>query len=221
MNAQMKKKRMIRTVLALFILAADLFGLAAAFGILESSFRLDRLETFTVIAALNVLVYYLYVLRSLRHRGALSDIDGWRFGVLSASTFMALYTWIFLQPVYTAAGAADQLAMKILDGLVPFLVFLDWALGEKRHFRKRFIPIGMFIPVVYLIVALSAGASGHGLGTDGKNWPYPMLNADQLGWKLVMESVILLVVLLWLYCYVLVKADRRLGRKKTTQRRYR
>ena len=82
----------------------------------------------------------------------------------------------------------------------------------RSHFWKQFTWSGMILFIIYWIVALAAGAAGHGIGLNGHVYPYPFLDVDMLGWQIVIPNVILVLSELWVYDRLWIFADQMLRR---------
>lgn len=70
-----------------------------------------------------------------------------------------------------------------LHSAVPFLVGGWWLIFGSRQVGLRDLPFFLLWPAIYCAYALTRGAiTGF--------WPYPFLDADQLGWTIVARNVI-------------------------------
>ena len=78
-------------------------------------------------------------------------------------------------------------------------LLVEWLLSEKGHFWKQFTWSGMILFIIYWIVALAAGAAGHGIGLNGHVYPYPFLDVDMLGWQIVIPNIILVLFEIYIF----------------------
>lgn len=211
-RTRMKRFRYNR-LLCFLIVVTDLTGLLFLFGVFQKEFHPDRFGTFTFIASLNVLLYYLLNFFHLKHSSAIY-IPGWKFSAFIDLTSMAVYGLIYLFGSIEKSDISLHRGTAILWIILPLLLLVDWGVNEKRHTHYRFILIALFLPVLYMVLALILGANGHGIGISGNAWPYPFMNVDQLGWKLVIESCILRFLFWCFYGWLAVRTDRYLGKRK-------
>lgn len=196
------------------MIIASVAGLAVISGLPEKTFCPDRYETFTVISALNVLAYYIGEWLFLRHHREGVFIPGWKFSAVMDHLFISLYGLIYLNEYLTSDSASLRNGLMLVWVILSVLLITDWIVSPKKHTHYRFILIALFLPVVYMIVSLLVGSFGPGMGINGRQWPYPFLNVDQLGWKMVLESCILNIILMFLLCWLAIRLDRRLGRRR-------
>ncbi|MGN9813661.1 Pr6Pr family membrane protein [Micromonospora sp. BQ11] len=100
----------------------------------------------------------------------------------------------------------EALGNQFLHTVVPLLAVADWALFDRRgRLRPRYAAWWLAFPLGYLGFALVRG-----LVVD--RYPYPFLDADQLGYDGVGISAVFFAVAFWLLGLVFVGVDRGLDR---------
>ena len=130
--------------------------------------------------------------------------------VLGGTTFYIatvgiLYS-LLLRGLLELSGGA-KLANFILHDAIPVLTVLYWLVFVQKGLSKSRDPwIWLIYPVLYAIYALLRGAA------DGK-YPYPQIDAAQIGWTHTMFNVAAILVGFLVMGYALVGVDRVLGRR--------
>ncbi|MGK5739488.1 Pr6Pr family membrane protein [Micromonospora sp. URMC 103] len=104
----------------------------------------------------------------------------------------------------------EALGNQLLHTVVPLLALTDWALFDRRgRMRLRHAAWWLAFPLAYLAFALLRGLVVHG-------YPYPFLDAGELGYGGVALVSVLLAMAFWLLGVLLVGADRALARRAGT-----
>lgn len=94
---------------------------------------------------------------------------------------------------------------QFLHTVVPLLAIADWALFDRRgRLRPRYAAWWLAFPLAYLGFALVRGLVVH-------RYPYPFLDAGQLGYGGVGLSALFFAVAFWLLGLLLVGVDRGLA----------
>ncbi|MFI7428822.1 Pr6Pr family membrane protein [Micromonospora sp. NPDC049836] len=96
---------------------------------------------------------------------------------------------------------------QFLHTIVPLLAVADWALVDRRgRLRPRYAAWWLAFPVAYLGFALVRGLLVH-------RYPYPFLDAGQLGYAGVGFSALFFAFAFWLLGLLFVGADHVLARR--------
>ncbi|MGR6318344.1 Pr6Pr family membrane protein [Micromonospora soli] len=96
---------------------------------------------------------------------------------------------------------------QCLHTIVPLLAIADWALFDRRgRLRPRYAAWWLAFPVAYLGFALVRGLVVH-------RYPYPFIDAGQLGYAGVGLSSLFFAVAFWLLGLLFVGIDRGLARR--------
>ncbi|MBY8874769.1 Pr6Pr family membrane protein [Micromonospora sp. PLK6-60] len=104
----------------------------------------------------------------------------------------------------------EALGNQFLHTVVPLLAVVDWAFFDRRgRLRPRHAAWWLAFPLAYLGFALVRGLIVH-------RYPYPFVDAGQLGYGGVSVSAVGFAVAFWLLGLLLVGVDRLLGRAGTT-----
>lgn len=126
-------------------------------------------------------------------------------GMMAAMTALVLLFYhFFLRPAWQPIGLW-WLADTTLHYVTPILYLLWWALFAW-HGRLKFSNIpAMLVPVlIYLVCTMLRGAL---IG----EYPYPILEANRLGYGQVAIGLAVMLVAMALLCAIVVAADRLLG----------
>ncbi|MCM0678701.1 Pr6Pr family membrane protein [Micromonospora phytophila] len=101
---------------------------------------------------------------------------------------------------------ADALGNQFLHTVVPLLAVADWALFDRRgRLRPRYAAWWLAFPLGYLGFALVRGLVV-------ERYPYPFIDAGELGYDGVGVSAVFFAVAFWLLGLLFVGVDRVLAR---------
>ncbi|MGK5444913.1 Pr6Pr family membrane protein [Micromonospora sp. URMC 105] len=101
----------------------------------------------------------------------------------------------------------EALGNQFLHTVVPLLAIADWALFDQRgRLRVRHAAWWLAFPLAYLGFALVRGLVVH-------RYPYPFIDAGQLGYAGVSVSAVLFAVAFWVLGLLFVGVDRGLSRR--------
>lgn len=129
-------------------------------------------------------------------------------GLTAGSIIMvSLYYLFFLSGLETLTGI-DNLLNIYMHYLAPWLFVLWWLL-TAGHGALRFsdVPRMLLYPLAYVIVVMIRGALVH-------EYPYPILNVDELGYGQVAVGCFGMLVGFVVIYAVTVAVDRWLGRRQ-------
>ncbi|WP_165945852.1 Pr6Pr family membrane protein [Micromonospora sp. KC606] len=106
----------------------------------------------------------------------------------------------------------EALGNQFLHTVVPLLAIADWALFDPRgRLRVRYAIWWLAFPLAYLGFALVRGLIV-------AKYPYPFIDAGQLGYDGVAISTVFFAVVFWLLGLLLVGVDRGLSRLSGARR---
>jgi hypothetical protein len=101
----------------------------------------------------------------------------------------------------------EALGNQFLHTVVPLLAVADWALFDRRgRLRPRYAAWWLAFPLGYLGFALVRGLVV-------ERYPYPFLDAGELGYDGVSVSAVFFAVAFWLLGLLFVGVDRSLARR--------
>ncbi|WP_446219560.1 Pr6Pr family membrane protein [Micromonospora sp. IBHARD004] len=101
----------------------------------------------------------------------------------------------------------EALGNQFLHTIVPLLAVADWTLFDRRgRLRPRYAAWWLAFPLAYLGFALVRGLIVH-------RYPYPFIDAGQLGYAGVGLSSLFFAFAFWLLGLVFVGVDRGLARR--------
>lgn len=132
-------------------------------------------------------------------------------GLTAGSIVMvSIYYLFFLSGLETLTGI-NQALNVYMHYAAPWL-FVVWWLLTPEHGTLRYadIPRMLVYPLVYLVVVMIRGALVH-------EYPYPILNADTLGYSQVAIGCLGMLVGFVLIYAATVAIDRWLGRRQAAQ----
>nr|WP_201748915.1 Pr6Pr family membrane protein [Micromonospora acroterricola] len=99
----------------------------------------------------------------------------------------------------------EAIGNQLLHTVVPLLAVTDWVLLDERgRLRLRYAAWWLAFPLGYLGFALLRGLVVH-------RYPYPFLDAGELGYAGVAISAVFLAVAFWLLGLLFVGVDRALS----------
>ena len=164
------------------------------------------LSFFTIITNLALVLIYAAELR-----------PGWPLGwfrepvtqgmMAAAITLVMVFYHLILAETWDPQGLSLVCDVS-LHYLTP-IVYVFWWVAYTRHGALRWtdIPTMLLPPTIYLIWAMTRGAF---VG----EYPYPILEADRLGYGIVALNVVAVLVGLTALCAIAIGADRLLARAR-------
>jgi len=131
-------------------------------------------------------------------------------GLTVGSIVMVSVYYIFFLSGLESFTGIDNVLNIYMHYLAPWLFVLWWLLTPP-HDALRFtdVPKMLIYPLVYLIVVMLRGALVH-------EYPYPILNADKLGYGQVAVGCLGMLVGFVAIYLLTVAIDRWLGRRQAT-----
>lgn len=127
-------------------------------------------------------------------------------GMMAAAIILVMVFYHFiLAPTWNPQGLS-LVADVALHYAAPFIYVAWWVLFQW-HGKLKFaeIPVMLLPPTIYLVYAMIRGAI---VG----EYPYPVLEANRIGYGAVAINVIAVLVGLTLLCAIVVAVDRALTR---------
>lgn len=122
-----------------------------------------------------------------------------------------VYHLVLTNPASGFAMAAVHRALpeavgnQLLHTVVPLLAVLDWLLFDPRgRYRWRYALYWLTFPLAYLGFSLVRGLIVH-------RYPYPFIDAGQLGYAGVAVSTVVFAVAFWILGGLFVLVDRLLA----------
>lgn len=200
--------------MALVIILTSVIGLAYETGLIKGKFSGDIFSMAMPLAVVYNLVYYLIEFNWLkRHRKGVF-LAFWKFSAFITITASCIIGWIFMSPYYHSLSAMMQKGMMFTHVALPIELFIEWIIGEKGHYQKQFFIMGIFPLCAYVLTALIMASLNMKMGMQGDKVPYPFLDIDLLGFRIVLMTCILYAVMLVIYTAVIIDIDQSLVRKR-------
>ncbi len=127
-------------------------------------------------------------------------------GLMAANiALVALYVYFVLRHLSTLEGL-NQLADTILHYLCPTLYLLWWTVAQPHGaLRWSNLPAMLLPTLVYFIYVMARGVWV-------QQYPYPILNAVELGYAQVLLNAVYMTVALAVLCSAVIGLDHLLGR---------
>jgi hypothetical protein len=127
-------------------------------------------------------------------------------GTIAVSiALVSLYVFFVLRFLYTLTGLF-QLADTLLHYVAPMLYLLWWLIAQPHgQLRWRNIPLMLLPPLVYFVLVMARGA------VVGE-YPYPFMNAAELGYGGVLVGALWMAGALAILAALLVALDHALTR---------
>ena len=207
------KNRTFEKITAVLIIVTCIAGLLFAMGLPDSPSPAG-LQMYSVLLTILVLVYYIFELIRLRHGDPGFLYPDVRACLMIAEWNMALVNLVLLGPWHAGLNANYRAAAFALMTVVPAEMVLDWAAGRKKTFYANYVLKSYLLFVPYTAFALIMGYTGNGFGLNSADYPYPFMNASQLGWLIVLMNLLLIAVLTCITGLLFVAADRAAGGRK-------
>lgn len=200
--------------MAFVIIITSLIGLAFETEIVKGKFSGDIFSMAMPLAVVYNLVYYLIEFRWLKRHKRGVFLASWKFSAFITITASCIIGWIFMQPFYHSLSATMQKGMMFTHIALPIELFIEWMIGEKGHYQKQFFIMGIFPLCAYVLTALIMASLNMKMGMQGDKVPYPFLDIDLLGFRIVLMTCILYAVMLIIYTAVIIDIDQSLVRKR-------
>ncbi|QEO08861.1 Pr6Pr family membrane protein [Protaetiibacter larvae] len=198
--------------------AVALWALALILNLDQGQFSLDGFVFFTSLSNLACTVWAVVSLvvtvRDVRR-------EGWRgasspsprvagYVLMSILVTMLIYTIVLIPTVPPEERFTPE--DTVVHVIVPILTLLDWLLFTPKGHQRWFDPLLWAVPpYLYLGWAFLHHALG---GTfAGRDYPYPFMNVDEIGWGGFFLYVLVLTVALEIVAYLIHAVDRLLGRR--------
>lgn len=163
---------------------------------------------YTILNNIAVVLVYLSALTSWTWLSAMRTPLA--RGIVAANiALVGLYVFFVLRFLQSLEGAF-LVADTILHYIVPVLYIVWWALTQ-RHGLLRWINLPMMLvpTLVYFVYAMARGAWV-------QEYPYPILNAINLGYGQVGVNAIYMTVFLAVLAILVIAADMLLARTSRT-----
>lgn len=130
-------------------------------------------------------------------------------GMMAANiALVALYVFFVLRFLSALAGLF-QVADSILHYLCPVLYLLWWLIGPHDRLRWANLPVMLAPTLVYFLYAMARGAWV-------QEYPYPILNAIELGYAQVALNALYMTAGLAVLTLIVIALDRLLARPSRT-----
>ena len=129
-------------------------------------------------------------------------------GMMAANiALVALYVYFVLRHLATLDGL-NLLADTILHYLCPTLYLLWWLVAQPHGtLRWSNLPAMLLPTLVYFIYVMARGVWV-------QQYPYPILNAVELGYPQVLLNAVYMTVALVVLCLTVIALDQVLGRRR-------
>lgn len=184
------------------------------------------LSFYTMQSNLFVLVFYLgyFIARKFN-----SNIEKTKlYHILKGATVMVIFlTFIvynislqslgFMMDVKTASSNVLRFSNIFVHFLTPIMVMLDYAIfDEKGYFKRHYAFIWMIFPALYPVYVYTyAHFGGRFFGVGGSSkYAYYFLDVDKMGIYGVLGYLLLFTICYLSACFVLIKIDKALGKRK-------
>ena len=202
------RNRRLEKFLDLCIVLCGITTLVFYSGAVESKFYVERFAAIYAIDMCLATVYYLLEFIYIRKRSRGVFFSLLKYIVLTLMTFCTIFSWVFMQPFYRNASENMQYAYLGMHCVMPILIVLEYLVGEKGHFNKKFIITNMALLIIYGGVVLLCGQYAH------TGYPYAFLDPEQLGYSIVLKECALICVVYYFYSKLILMFDHRFKKRK-------
>lgn len=160
----------------------------------------------------NITLVLIYLSEILPARGLELFRSPLLRGFMAANiALVSIFVFFVLRHLYMLEGSW-RLADNMLHYLCPLLYLLWWLLAQ-RHGRLawRDLPVMLTPTLIYFFYAMARGAWV-------QEYPYPILNAIELGYPQVLLNAVYMAALLGTLCLIIIGLDQWLARPSRTIR---
>ncbi len=208
----MIKDRKISIIYKSLILVSAISGILLQCEIGTNNFSLISFRMFTTLSNLAVAIFYFtYVVSEIRKpNSAINSIKFKYFKFLITMSIMltGLVAHFMLKGLFDEMDYIVKASLVLLHYVVPIATFLDWLLFDIKGKTTKLMPLfSAIFPIVYVIVSL---ISAQYISGEGK-YPYPFLDVDTLGIKVVLINIVLLSIAYFVVGYLGVYIDHKLN----------
>ncbi len=170
------------------------------------STRLIRFVSyFTIQSNLLVLVTSWLLARDPGRDGPLWRVV--RMNAVVGITVTGVVHWFFLRPILDLSGSS-YVVDKLLHVVVPLVAVLTWLLvGPRGQATRAQVLPSLVWPLLWAVYTLVRGVV-----TDW--YPYPFVDANELGYPRTLANFVGIAGLLGLVGIAMVALDQRLGRRE-------
>lgn len=133
-------------------------------------------------------------------------------GFMAANiALVSIFVFFVLRHLYVLEGAW-LLADNILHYLCPILYLMWWGIAQRHgQLEWRNLPVMLAPTLIYFVYAMARGAWV-------QEYPYPILNAIELGYPQVLLNAVFMTALLGALCLIIIGLDQWLARPSRTVR---
>ena len=208
----MIKDRKISIIYKSLILVSAISGILLQCEIGTNNFSLISFRMFTTLSNLTVAIFYFtYVVSEIKNpNSAINSIKFKYFKFLITMSIMltGLVAHFMLKGLFDEMDYIVKASLVLLHYVVPIATFLDWLLFDIKGKTTKLMPLfSAIFPIVYVIVSL---ISAQYISGEGK-YPYPFLDVDTLGIKVVLINIVLLSIAYFVVGYFGVFVDHKLN----------
>ena len=208
----MIKDRKISIIYKSLILVSAISGILLQCEIGTSNFSLISFRMFTTLSNLAVAIFYFtYVVSEIRKpNSAINSIKFKYFKFLITMSIMltGLVAHFMLKGLFDEMDYIVKASLVLLHYVVPIATFLDWLILDIKGQTTKLMPLfSAIFPIVYVIVSL---ISAQYISGEGK-YPYPFLDVDTLGIKVVLINIVLLSIAYFVVGYLGIYIDHKIN----------
>lgn len=202
----------------LAIVASSTVGVLIQTGVIGGPLNLGALKYFTLLSNILVAIYFAFD-AAWTARGLGNPAPRLKGAVVMSIAVTGIVFHTMLSGTAFNMGGADALAQflgvlgnQLLHTVSPIMATLDWLLfDEKGTYTWKMPPTWVLLADLYFVYATVSGFLLP-VGTEGGRFPYPFIDFDLLGWK-VIPIVIGLNLGFIAFGYLYVAIDRALAKR--------
>ena len=130
---------------------------------------------------------------------------------------ISLHSMGFMMDVKTSSSNILRFSNLFVHFITPIMVFLDYLIfDEKGYFKTKNIFVWFIFPALYPVYVYTYARFGGTFFSVGgsKKYAYFFLDIDKLGIDGVLGYLLLFSIFYLFACYLLVRIDRFLGKRK-------
>ena len=167
-------------------------GILLQCGVGTDHFSFDSFRMFTTLSNLAVALFFLadlLIFRKKKNVGIQRIRNVLKFSVTMAILLTGLVAFFMLRGMFDHMDQLAKIGLFFLHDLVPVATVCDWLFFDKKGRTDRKMPLqATLFPLLYVSVTMILSP----FVPLQERYPYPFLNADQLGIGMVILNVLFL-----------------------------
>lgn len=213
------KNRMVAVIFRLSLLIICFIGIFIKLGLIDGQLKLYMFIYYTIQSNILVFITFLYItIQSIKDikmygvKGVSMPMPYFKGAVTMAIVVTGVVYHFLLRPIHFTMGNIshlDFIGNIILHYIIPFMVFFDWIIFDKKNSYRLFDPlIWLTIPLVYFVFVLIQSQFGSFIPNQNTPYPYPFIDIYTFGWLKVLKNIFFLTIAFTVLGYIIYFIDK-------------